>query len=86
MGTVRIILTIAEAVACLGCFAVVIISFLRKHHAKSQCDTCVHLVRKRKKNFGTYHYSCTTLLGFDTPPEYCRDYIKRKEEGQEDGD
>lgn len=84
MGTMRIILTILEAVACLLAFAVALYVHLKKPRANCPCDTCEHLVRKRKKSIGAYRYFCTTLQGFETPPEYCRDYHQRKDGGQDD--
>lgn len=85
MGTIRIILTILEAVACLLAFAVALYVLLKKPRANCPCDTCDHLMRKGKWNRKYFRYDCDMLEdGFDVTPQYCRDYVERKSGGQDD--
>ena len=85
MVTMRIILTILEAVACLLAFAVALYVLLKKHSANCPCDTCDHLTHKGKWSKKYFRYDCDMQAdGFDVPPQYCRDYVERKRGGQDD--
>lgn len=85
METVRIVLSFAEAVAFLIVLSIAAIMFVKKERPRPPCDTCEHLIikRKRKTRFGP-RYFCTVRQGFETPPEYCRNYLQRKDGGQDD--
>ena len=84
METVRIVLSFVEAVAFLIVLSIAAIMFVKRERPKPPCDTCEHLIIKRKTNLGPDRYFCTVRQGFETPPEYCREYRQRKGGGQDD--
>lgn len=84
METVRIVLTIAEGMACLGCFALAASLLLKKRKNKIPCETCGNLRVKNRRRRKSYRYlCCLKLSGFNNPPLYCDKYRKR-EDGREE--
>lgn len=50
----------------------------RKKNTPAICDSCIHLEQYYTKGKSTYKYRCRRIGGFDTAPEYCAKYCKRK--------
>lgn len=88
MEPLKFVLSMMEAVAFLVVMVIVAIKILKANRPKPSCETCTHLLLKRR-GYHDYLYQCEKYDNFNWPPRYCKYYCNldsRHKDEQEDSD